>query len=147
MHLGSAFRIAAEERRQWTPRIAEETAGAERPGSVLADGVPSWEAEQALWELRDAYLGRGMGFDAVLVCLELAAAFLRQGREDELRRMVAESIPLFESRDADPFVIDALRFLQDEKVREGRPLTLDLLASMAQFLAEARHDPRHAKGF
>ena len=46
----------------------------------------SWNTEQALWDLRDAFLGRGMAFDAVLVCLDLAAVLLRQGREADLGR-------------------------------------------------------------
>jgi len=148
MHLGSAFRIAAEERRQMRPQIADDAdaGGRSAAGGMISEPAPSWESELALWELRDAFLGRGMGFDAVLVCLELAAELLREGRQDELRRMVEESIPLFEQHAADPFAIDALRFLHDEKRREGRPLTLDLVEKMARYLAEARHDPRHVKG-
>jgi len=145
MHLGSAFRIAAEERRRLGPPVADdaEEGGRSAAGGMISEPVPSWESELALWELRDAFLGRGMGFDAVLVCLELAADFLREGRQDDLRRMVDESIPLFEEHAADPFVIDALRFLRDEKLRKGRPLTLDLVEKMARYLSEARHDPRH----
>jgi hypothetical protein len=139
MHLGEAFRVAAEERRRPAGRVAEAGAG----GGAQELGEPrSWNAEQALWDLRDAFLARGMGFDAVLVCLDLAVLFLRQGREDELRRMVDESVARFVGAGADPYVIDALRFLRDAERREGRPLTLDFLGKMARFLEEARHDPR-----
>jgi hypothetical protein len=145
MHLGNAFRIAAEQRERLTPQVAEAAVTGEvGAGSEIGEAVPSWEAESALWELRDAFLARKMGFAAVLVCLDLARSFLRQGREDDLRRMVGESIPLFAAQGAEPFVIDALRFLRDEKVREGRPLSLELVDKMARFLEEARHDPRRA---
>lgn len=154
MHLGNACRIAAEQRRRLPAELAE--AGPEGGGPRSAIGAAlrsashtlgemtgsSWEAEAALWELRDAFLARGLALDAALVCLDLGGAFLRDGREAELRRMIAESVPLFAVRGADPLVLDALRFLQDEKAREGRPLTLDLLDKMARFLQEARHDPR-----
>jgi hypothetical protein len=155
MHLGNACRVAAEQRLRLpaevvdaAPDAAPERSG-ERPtrgGGSLENAAEmsgsSWEAEAALWELRDAYLARGMALDAALVCLDLAGAFLRDGRQAELRRMVAESVPLFAARGADPVVVDALRFLGDERARAGRPLTLDLLDKMARFLQEARHDPR-----
>ena len=148
MHLGSAFRIAAEERRRLPSQVADhpEPDGRAAAGGMISDPAPSWEAELALWELRDAFLGRGMGFDAILVCLELAADLLREGRQDDLRRLVDESIPLFEQHGADPFVINVLRFLHDEKRRKGRPLTLELVQKTARHLAEARHDPRHVEG-
>ena len=60
----------------------------------------------------------------------------------KVRRMAGESMERFTEKGADPYVIDALRFLRDPERREGRPLTLDLIARMARFLDEARHDPR-----
>jgi hypothetical protein len=145
MHLGESFRVAAEARQQRVSEVAEGTRpeGAPAIGGMASwPSWPSWDTELALWELRDAFLARGMELDAALVCLDLAAAFLRQGREDDLRRMVDESIPLFAEHGAGPYVIDALRFLRDGERREGRPLTLDLLGKMARFLQESRHDPR-----
>jgi hypothetical protein len=148
MHLGESFRVAAEARRQRVSEVADGTRAEEAPaiGETASwpswPPWPSWDAELALWELRDAFLARRMELDAALVCLDLAAAFLRQGREDDLRRMADESIPLFTEHGADPYVIDALRFLRDGERREGRPLTLDLLGKMARFLQESRHDPR-----
>lgn len=155
MHLGNACRIAAEQRSRPRAQLVDAAPDA-APESYAERVVPgvetleraaaemsgsSWEAEAALWELRDAYLARGMALDAVLVCLDLARAFLRDGRQDELRRMAEESAALLASREADPFLIDALLFLRDEKKREGRPLTVDLLDKMTRFLEEARHDP------
>jgi hypothetical protein len=141
MHLGEAFRVAAEERQRPARQVADTAAGTLWIGEQRA-----WSTEQALWDLRDAFLARGMAFDAVLVCLDLAAVLLRQGREADLRRMADESIRAFTEhrteKGADPYVVDALRFLRDPERREGRPLSLDLLDKMARFLAEARHDPR-----
>jgi len=139
MHLGEAFRVAAEERQRPVARVAD---GAVAAGAKWIGEQRAWSTEQALWDLRDAFLERGMAFDAALVCLDLAAVLLRQGREADLRRMADESIKVFTEKGADPYVIDALRFLRDAERREGRPLTLDLLDKMARFLAEARHDPR-----
>jgi hypothetical protein len=146
MHLGNACRIAAEQRLRLPAEVVDAApeARGERPAAQAAEmSGSSWEAEAALWELRDAYLARGMALDAALVCLDLAGAFLRDGRETELRRMAAESVPLLAARGAGPFAVDALRLLEGEKAREGRPLTLDLLDRMARLLEESRHDPRH----
>lgn len=152
MHLGNACRVAAEQRRRQPAQLADmantaDTADTAEDGGLDAaevgeSGVFSRATELSLWELRDAFLERGMSFDAALVCLDLAVLFLRDGREDDLRRMVDESIPLLTERGADPFATDALRFLHDGEARQGRPLTVDLISRMAAFLQEARHDPR-----
>jgi hypothetical protein len=144
IHLGSSYRVAAEQRSRPPEHLVAEPGASDE--SELREPALSWEAELALWELRDAFLERGLAFDAIFVCLDLAVAFLRAGREDDLRRMVRDSIPLFEQHGADPYVIDALCFLDDEEKRQGRPITLDLLRSMAKFLEEAHHDPRHIRG-
>lgn len=149
MHLGNAFRIAAEWRS--TEEDASEVAEALPEGSEpmtepqsLTDPVlPRYEIDAALWELRDAFLERGMGFDAVLVTLDLVADSLREGRTDDVRRMVDESVPLFEERGIQPYAVDALRFLRDA-VQHGEPqLTPDLLARTAGLLQRVRNDPQH----
>jgi hypothetical protein len=145
MHLGEAFRIAAAERGRLVQQVAEGTETIAGEGES-GHSWHSWDAELALWELRDAFLARGMSFDAGLVCLDLALAFLRQGREADLRRMADESIPLFTEHGADPFVIDALRVLRDAERRGGRPLTPGLVGEMARLLREASHDPRRGTG-
>lgn len=143
MHLGNAFRIASEWRR--TREDASEVAEAAfEASSRLAElALPRYEIETTLWEMRDAFLERGMGFDAVLVTLDLAADRLREGREGDFFRMVEESVPLFEERGVQPSAIDALRFLQ-EVVRRGDPqLTPDFLARLAAILQRVRNDPQH----
>jgi Putative zinc-finger len=144
MHLGNAFRIAAEWRqtRESVTRVADsESAGAPH---VLADpALPRYEIDTALWEMRDAFLERGMGFDAVLVILDLAADYLREGRGEDVRRMVEESVPQFEERGIQPYTIDAVRFLRDA-IQNGEPqLTPDLLTGMATLLHRVRNDPQH----
>jgi Putative zinc-finger len=144
VHLGSCYRVAAERRNRPPESQVAEPGAPGTPGTVAPSGL-SWEGESALWELRDAFLKRRMGFAAILVCLDLALAFLRAGREGDVRRLVDESIPVFEEHGADPYVVDALRFLGDEKLREGRAVTPELVRSMASFLEEARNDPRNVR--
>jgi len=147
MHLGNAFRIAAEwqQTREDASEVAE--AGVEPmdggPQSLTDPVLPRYEIDVALWELRDAFLDRGMGFDAVLVTLDLAADYLREGRVEDIRRMLDESVPHFEERGIQPYAVDALRFLRDA-VQHGEPqLTPDLLTRTASLLQRVRNDPQH----
>ncbi len=150
MHLGNAFRIAAEWRS--TQENASEVAEALPEGSEPMDGgpqsltdpvLPRYEIDAALWELRDAFLERGMGFDAVLVTLDLAADYLREERADDVRHMLDESVPRFEERGIQPYAVDALRFLRDA-VQRGEPqLTPELLTRTASLLQRVRNDPQH----
>jgi hypothetical protein len=150
MHLGNAFRIAAEWQR--AQENVSEVAEARPEGfqrmdaelqSLTDPALPRYEIDAALWEMRDAFLDRGMGFDAVLVTLDLAADYLREGRADDVRRMLDESLPRFEERGIQPYTLDAVRFLRDA-VHRGEPqLTPELLARMAGLLQRVRNDPQH----
>jgi Putative zinc-finger len=153
MHLGNAYRISAE----WQRSREERTDVAEAPpedeggwgGAATPPYIPHipdlphFEVETALWEMRDAFLERGMGFDAVLVSLDLAAAFLRDGRQKELPRMVEEGVARFEASGVQPYTVDAMRFLR-EVLHRGEPeVTPDLLEKMAATLQRVRNDPQH----
>lgn len=147
MHLGNAFRIAAEWRKTQEDVAEVAEAGASGlPQSLVDPALPRYEIDTALWEMRDAFLERGMGFDAVLVTLDLTADYLREERVGDVRRMVEESVPLFEERGVQPYTVDAVRFLRDA-LHSGEPrLTPDLLTRMATLLQRARNDPQHRWG-
>ena len=146
MHLGNAFRIASEWRRsQEEPSlVADPGASARERPQVLAQPVlPRYEIGAALWEMREAFLERGMGFDAALVTLDLAADSLRDGQVEGFRRLLEESVLLFEERGVQPYTIDAVRFLRDV-VRRGDPeLMPEMLDRMAAILQRVRNDPQH----
>ena len=142
-HLGNSYRIAADWRRTRRFEVAERPEEDARPAWNIGEGGSSYEAEVALWDLRDAFLELGMGFDALLVTLDLAIAFLKNGREEELRRLVDEGVTLFEEHEVQPYTLDAMRFLRDSSARHGLPLTLELLEKMATFLQRVRNDPAH----
>jgi uncharacterized protein (UPF0212 family) len=65
MHLGNAFRIAAEWRqtRENVSQVADvrpaDAGPAERPMSLTDPALPRYEIDAALWEVRDAFLDRG----------------------------------------------------------------------------------------
>lgn len=153
MHLGNAYRIASEWRRSHeritdvaeVPPEQEGGWGGAVSHSYVphVPDIPGFEVETALWEMRDAFLERGMGFDAVLVSLELAAAFLRDGRQNDFRQMVEEGVTRFEASGVQPYTVDAMRFLR-EVLHRGEPeVTADLLEKMAATLQRVRNDPQH----
>lgn len=144
MHLGNAFRIAAEwqQAREEISEVAEAEADVEPPSILTDPALPRYEIDAALWELRDAFLDRGMGFDAVLVTLDLVAESLQERRLDEFRRLLEESIPRFEERGIQPYATDALRFLLDTVQRGEHPITPDLLTRTAALLQRVRNDPQ-----
>lgn len=55
--------------------------------------------EEILTALRDDYLSEGLVYNTALVSLELVALYLDQGRADDARRLAAEMIPVFHSRE------------------------------------------------
>lgn len=153
MHLGNAYRIASEWRRsrEGITDVAEVPpqeegawgGGASTPYVPHLPDIPRFEVETALWEMRDAFLERGMGFDAVLVSLDLASAFLRDGRREDFRQMVEEGVSRFEASSVQPYTVDAMRFLR-EVLHRGEPeVTPDLLEKMAATLQRVRNDPQH----
>ncbi len=97
------------------------------------------EAESALREARDAFVERGIGFDAALVSLHLAAVYAKKGDTGEMKRLAAEMVPIFESRDLHPEALAALAIFR--QAAEAEEVTLGLLNRMATYLQRARRNP------
>lgn len=138
VHLGVSFRLASE-----GARVAEDAAGGEADGGYpsgalgaleLRDGRLG-EVEAGLRETREAFLDRGMAWDAAFVTLDLVSAFLQDGRD--VAPLAREAVALFEAREADPYVIDAMRFLRDA-AEGGEGVTPELVGRMARLLQRRR---------
>jgi tetratricopeptide (TPR) repeat protein len=56
------------------------------------------EAEAAFEQVRQAFLSRGIAYNAALVSLELAVLLLEQGRPAEVRTIVNELVPVFKAQ-------------------------------------------------
>jgi hypothetical protein len=154
VHLGTAFRMAAI-----AVLHGGEKAGLEEDGSYPAGAVAGSElrersgrlaeAETALRETREALLERDMGWDAALVTLELAGAYLREGREWEIPRLASEARDLLASHGAPAYALEAMRTLRE--AAEGKPkageigsigrLTPELLDAMTRLLLRRRSRP------
>jgi tetratricopeptide (TPR) repeat protein len=108
-------------------------------GKISSDLDRFDEAEAALREARDAFVERGIGFDAALVSLDLAALFARTGRMEEVKRLAVEMLPIFESRDVHQEALAALLLFKE--AAEAERVTLGLLDQIAAYLKRARLDP------
>ncbi|HSK77829.1 MAG TPA: hypothetical protein VLQ45_15360, partial [Thermoanaerobaculia bacterium] len=97
------------------------------------------EAEGALREARDAFVERGIGFDAALVSLDLAMVYALRGESGKVKRLAAEMVPIFESRDVHQEAIAALLIFKE--AAEAERISLGLLGRIAAYLERARRNP------
>jgi tetratricopeptide (TPR) repeat protein len=98
------------------------------------------EAEKALLEARQGFIRLGIGFSAAAVSLDLAALYAGQGRSAEIRRLSAEMLLIFQSRDLHQEAVAALIAFQRAVAMEG--VSSKLLADLRSYLERARKDPQ-----
>jgi len=89
-------------------------------------------AEAAFREVQQEFLDRRMGYDAALVSLDLARLYAQEGCVEDLKRLAAELMPVFESRDVHREALVALLMFQ--KACEEERLTVDLVREIALYL-------------
>ena len=92
--------------------------------------------EAAFREAQREFLGRGMGYDAALVSLDLAQLYAQENLGDELKRLAAELVPIFASRDIHREALMALFFFQ--RACEEDQLTVALAREIAGHLRRER---------
>lgn len=107
----------------------------------IAAGLGEWErAERAFLQVREEFQERGQVYAAAIAGLELAAVWLRQGRTDEVKRLVLETLEVFRSRYVARESIAALLMLRD--ALEHDRASLELVAMVASVLEQ--HAPEAA---
>lgn len=97
-------------------------------------------SEAAFLEVRKGFLEEDMGYDVALVSLNLAALYARQARIPELKRLTAEMVPIFQSRDVHREALTALLLFQ--KAVEMETVTVRMVEEVASYLRQTQHDPR-----
>ncbi len=104
-------------------------------------GLP--EAAVAYLEVRDAFVARGLGFDAALASLDLATVYLDQGRTDEIRGLASQMMPIFRALRVHREALAALLVFRRAVAMEQ--LTLGVIREVTAALEEARRRrPRQA---
>ena len=97
------------------------------------------EAEALFLAARDGFLATGIPYDTALVSLELALLYAEQGRSAELKRLAAELVPIFSSRQIHREALAALSFFQ--RAVETERAEVEVVESVAEFLRKARYAP------
>ena len=97
------------------------------------------QAEATFLEVREAFLERGMDYDAALLGLELMEIWLRQGRSAEVREMAEEVLDTFEELKVKLEAQRAVRFLESACRQElATPI---LIQKVAGFLKKLEWAP------
>jgi tetratricopeptide (TPR) repeat protein len=108
-------------------------------GRIAARLGQDEEAERAFREVRERFLEKGLCYDASMVALDLAALYLRQGRNAEVRQVAAEMLPTFLSQDVHRQAAAALAAFQ--QAVEMDQATPRLIQEVAAYLMRARKNP------
>jgi hypothetical protein len=93
-------------------------------------------AEAAFREVQEELLSCRLGYDAALVSLDLALLYASEHRTADLKRLAAEILPAFESREIHREAMAALLMFQG--ACEEERLTVQLARQLADFLQRER---------
>ncbi len=108
-------------------------------GDLAAGQKDLAAAERAYRQTRDGFISLGIGYDAAIVSLDLAALCLRQGRTADVRQIAEEMLPIFQAQDVHREALAALALFQ-EAARKDQ-LTVERTLEVAAYLREARSEP------
>lgn len=113
-------------------------------GQIAAALDRSAEAEAALREAREGFVGKGIAYDAAQASLELAALYARQGRTAEVRALSEEMLRVFGSRDLHQEAMAALILFAQAAATER--VTGELVREVSLRLQAAQRDAQPAAG-
>lgn len=94
------------------------------------------DAEESFRQVQGEFLARGMGYDAALVSLDLAILFAQEHRTEDLKRLAAQILQVFESRDVHREAVATLILFQS--ACEEERLSADLATQLATVLQRER---------
>jgi tetratricopeptide (TPR) repeat protein len=97
------------------------------------------QAEAAFREVREAYAGIGLDYDAALASLDLAGIYVAQGRAADLLRVAEETLSVFQSRHTHRAALAAVLVLCSAARQEQAGV--GLVRQVSEFLKRARNNP------
>lgn len=97
------------------------------------------DAERLLLGVREELAAAGLAYDVALASLDLAALYARAGRVAETKRLAAELVPVFRSREVHREALAAL--LAFQRAAEMERLSLSFIQEIHRYMVEARDNP------
>jgi tetratricopeptide (TPR) repeat protein len=96
------------------------------------------EGEELLLAARQAFIAEEAAYDVALVSFDLSALYARQGRTQELKRLAAEMVPFFSSRQIHREAAAALAYWR--QAVETETAHFEMVPKIVAFLRRARYD-------
>jgi tetratricopeptide (TPR) repeat protein len=98
------------------------------------------ESEAILREARKRSVEQGLGFEASMITLDLAALYLQQGKGDQVKQLASTLAPALLSQDLHGQAIAALAVFQ--QFAEMDRVTLSLVQEITAYLFRAQKNPK-----
>jgi tetratricopeptide (TPR) repeat protein len=108
-------------------------------GAVAAGQGRIDRAEAAFREVRDAWTELGLGLDAALAALDLAAIYALQGRAADMRRLAEEMLVIFQSLSIHREALAAILVFHQAALLDE--VGTQLVDDLAKFLKRSRNNP------
>jgi tetratricopeptide (TPR) repeat protein len=99
-------------------------------------------AEAAFREVCEGFLDRRVPYDAALASLDLAAVYYQQNRIGEMKRLAAETLPVFRTLGVHREALASLALFEQAVTRER--ISLRFIAELASYLQRARSNAKLA---
>jgi transcriptional regulator with XRE-family HTH domain len=96
------------------------------------------EAITALEQVRMELIFRGIAYDVALVSLELAALYLEERRNEEVKVLCHQMAPIFRAQGVHREALAALRLFSEAVERDAA--TVEMAQRLVSYLERARHD-------
>lgn len=97
------------------------------------------KAESGLLAVRNELVRQGQGFDVAIACLDLAALYYELDRPEDVQRIAAQAVELFQAHALHREALAALMLFLE--AARARTVTEDTLRQVSRFLQDAQRDP------
>jgi tetratricopeptide (TPR) repeat protein len=95
---------------------------------------------RAFQQAKEGFLEKGLNYDGALISFDLAAVWLRQGKREDVRRLLQEMLEIFRARYVAREAVATMLMLRDAADRNE--LTTELLGSVSMLFEILKDEPK-----